>query len=234
MQDLLQRKLGNPPDPLVQLQLDCLRVSDETVPLSEKLELLQTMKPLAAGLDFQEDIQYLIEVCRQDTQFSQLQLVDSDDPCDLLLSGTEVLGSCQGIFEDPNFSKGLLDLLMNGGNRVVAVKDARGTIVARRIFRILYDNALKIPVLFVERAYTKGSVSQAVLKGLDDFVKQRAQDLGLPLLTTDEGERLYEGGTVVALGGPAPFGYSDGAGRCITYQGKFPIGEARVIVDPKN
>ena len=46
---------------------------------------------------------------------------------------------------------------------------------------------------------------------LDTFAKERAQELGLPLLTAEGGTAPY-GHSVKSLAGRAPFVYSDGVG----------------------
>jgi len=80
-------------------------------------------------------------------------IADSDDLSDLFLCGTEVEGSCQAIGKDPKLSKSLLGYVMDGKNRLLAIKDAKGKTQARMIERLLCDEESKRPVLFIERVY---------------------------------------------------------------------------------
>ena len=154
--------------------------------------------------------------------FKEWILKDSDDPCDLFLSGTEVLGSLHNITGDSSLSKCLLGYLLNGENRLLEVTDAKGKIRARRVFKVLWDDVKKVPVLFVEKVYTSGYVPQEALQALDVFAQERASALHLSLLTVDAGFLPY-GNPVKALGGPAPYGYSDDSSNGVHPRGAFTI-----------
>jgi hypothetical protein len=116
---------------------------------------------------------------------------------------------------------------------VFAIKDKDGKIVARQIFRILWDG--EKPVLLTEPIYPD-LVKPAYSKALELFAKQRAKDLGLPLLavTQDSSLPAYEK-AIYSLGSPAPYEYSDtadrtGLGAGVT-EGVYTISKVRIIQD---
>ena len=153
---------------------------------------------------------------------STICVVDSDDPYDLMLSGTEVDGSCQDIAGDPDYSKALLAYLMDGKNRILAVKTAEGPsgkILARCIIRLLWDG--EKPVLFCERVYPDNSSYE---QDLIEMARRKGQTLDVPVLrgmsADDAGEYLK---TVESLGGPAPFEYSDASVEKMNPNGEFTI-----------
>lgn len=58
------------------------------------------------------------------------------DPIDMLLSGTDIDGSCQHVSGDPDYTKCLLSFMLDGKNQAVVIKDPSGSICARAIIRI--------------------------------------------------------------------------------------------------
>jgi hypothetical protein len=149
-------------------------------------------------------------------------IVDTDDYWDLFMCGTDVEGSCQRVDGNPNLNKCLLAYVMDGENRLLAIKGPDGKIEARAILRLLYDAREKSPVLFMERIYSNafGRYDQALI----GFAKKRAEEFGLPLLRS-EGSSLYEG-KVESLGGFLPYEYSDAAaeaGGGVKERGIFSI-----------
>jgi hypothetical protein len=147
-----------------------------------------------------------------------------DDPVDLLFCGTDVNDSCQRVNGNPELNCGLLGYLMDGKNRLVAIKDSNGRIAARCLLRLMWDG--ENPVLYQERIYpsnTNGSQKVA----LNTFCKQVAEDLKIPF-TTGNGNILY-GKALKSLGGPAPFEYCDAVGG-IQDKGVFTIPKERVYL----
>lgn len=144
---------------------------------------------------------------------SSFTIVDTDDWQDLMLCGTEVPESCQRIDGDPMLNRCLLAYLMDGKNRLLAIKNSSGRIEARTILRLLFDGDK--PVLFQERIYTTNPDYAAVLLA---FAKARATTLGLPLFREGAGK------TLVSLGSLAPLEYVDADKKgltngCFTIQG---------------
>lgn len=112
-------------------------------------------------------------------------LVDTDDTQALLQASKEdsgILGD-----RDTHRWKAFAGYLLNGENRLLALKDREGSIVARRLFKLLWDPNTRTPVLFLERPYTYDVVSKDILRAMGVFAQQRAAELHLPLLTADEG-----------------------------------------------
>lgn len=54
---------------------------------------------------------------------------NSDDPQDLFLCGTEVLGCCQKIGGDVDKNRALMGYVLDGKYRILAIKDPSGKIV---------------------------------------------------------------------------------------------------------
>ncbi len=159
-----------------------------------------------------------------------LMVFDSDDPYDLLLSGTEVYGSCQAVEGDPKLNRGILGYLLNGWNRVLKVSTGKDdSIIARCKLQLLWDG--EKPVLFRERFYSKGPLSEQHKVALNELAKQKAKELGVPLLCKEEeGGGVLYGKTLHALGGPAPYEYSDGAGPAeLWLDGKYTIDGAHYL-----
>jgi len=152
------------------------------------------------------------------------KLVDTDDPWDLFLSGTDIQGSCQSVDGSPHLNKCLLAYVLDGKNRMLAVKGPDGRIEARAIFRLLYDTENDKPVLFMERIYSNraGQFDEALL----NMAKKRAEAMGLKLLRSQGKERYL--GKVEGLGSSLPYEYVDAAGG-VHSDGKFKINEAYVL-----
>ncbi|CRX39577.1 hypothetical protein [Estrella lausannensis] len=171
-------------------------------------EIDKAMKPYENS-EFAHDVKGLLEIMKSKkttTLKSNLKVVFTDDPIDLLLCGTDVSGSCQRLDGDPILNKGLLGYLVDGKNRLLAIKDGN-KIVSRCMLRLLWDGEKS--VIFRERLYPD-SIPSEHEAALNALAKQIAQDLGVPL-TSQDGEGSY-GKDLMALGGPAPYEYSDGSG----------------------
>jgi hypothetical protein len=136
--------------------------------------------------------------------------VDTDNPYDLLLSGTEVMGSCQRVNGDPEKNKGLLGYLMNGQTRLVAVKDNSGKILSRAIMRLLLDDEDN-GVIFLEKPYPDPlpeKHQEAILRVAQD----KARKMHIPLTASEwKGEYEKYPHSLHSFGGPAPYEYCDAA-----------------------
>jgi hypothetical protein len=152
----------------------------------------------------------------------ELIVIDSEDPIDLLLAGSEVIGSCQSVEGDPTLSKGLLGYLLDGKNRLIEVKsknDPEGKILGRALLKLLWDG--EKPVLFLERIYLNQHVAPAYKEAIISMASRKAQTLGLDLVSFDTGFIQYDK-PLVSLGGPASFEYSD-ANNVAAPQGIFTV-----------
>ncbi len=155
---------------------------------------------------------------------TELKIIFGDDPIDLLLSGTDVTGSCQRIGGDPNLNKGLLGYLMDGKIRLLAVKDGSGKIVARCMLRLLWDG--QNPVIYRERFYPD-NFDLRVKNAMNQAAKEIAERLDVPLTSGDPGTPY--GKILQALGGPIPYEYSDGAGG-VQKDGRYTITRSNLVV----
>jgi hypothetical protein len=214
----------NPVSPDTQalcIQLDIQALCIQLALSQESLKTQEILKSLQAQL---RRVPYADAFKNDVTSFSQKPstikydkwtLVDTDDPQDLFLCGTEVGGSCQRIDDNLSLNKCLLAYVMDGKIRVLAVKDASGRIVARHVLRILWDG--NQPVLFLSRLYPS-IVKKEIQDALEAFALSRAQQLGLPLLSKEVGGKgsiiyphpIIYPYTVESLGSKAPFEYLDG------------------------
>lgn len=145
---------------------------------------------------------------------SKYTVCDTDDPCDILLLGTEIHGSCQAIHNNySGLNRGLLGPLLDGKYRVIAVKNERGQMVARCLLKILWDEKGQTPVLFQERVYTYNEPNNSVYhtKLLNEMCQRKAQEMGVPLVAIgrggDGGERYPN--PVESLGGRSHVEYVD-------------------------
>lgn len=155
---------------------------------------------------------------------------------DLLLCGTEVLGSCQNIHGQESLNKCLLNYLLDGKNRIVVLKNTEGQIRARVILRLLWDEEKKCPILFQERLYTSPEVLASSLDAINKMCIEKARDLGITLVTSDNneiaGDEPYPN-SIESLNGCAPFEYVDADGLGTT-NGTFTIrpNSMAIIFDP--
>lgn len=141
---------------------------------------------------------------------------DTDHPEDLLLCGTEI-ASCQSVNDDAQYSKALMGYVIDGKYRMLVVRAHDGTIAARRMVRLLLDEAAGQPVLYVEKLYAHTGMQA---EGLEDqalmqLARRKAEAMGCALVcaapeSNEEDETLPAyGGVLTSLGSPAPFEYVD-------------------------
>lgn len=156
---------------------------------------------LEADLDMAITSLKSLHPTREVAQYADWVVKDTDDPCDLLLLGTEIAGSCQHV--DNPLSVALLSYLLDGKNRAVVVLNSEGIIVARTILRILWDKQANKPILLQELIYPE-ILPAAIVTVMNNSCKRRARELGLPLLSNQQTGLPYPN-SVESLGGRAPF-----------------------------
>lgn len=221
-------------DPLSSLQKNCIALTKKELSLNDQKLLLKeidkSLKELGTEFDeFKNDIKsFFTGLTKQHEtkeSYDRFTIEDTDNYLDLWLCGQEVEGSCQRIDGSGSLNKCLMSYIADGKNRLLAIKDQNGKIVARQIFRILWDG--EKPVLFLERIYPS-LVNPKFKAALETFANQRAVQLGnLPLLSQEAGDNrpLYK--AIQSLGTPAPYEYSDAGGG--TTQGVYTISNAYVM-----
>ena len=200
----------------------CLMLCDPGIGIVEKLSLLKELK--CEG-EFQNDIKGLYENLEKMNKLNNYlgwKIVDSDDPCDLFLSGTEVEGSCQRINGYPDQNKCLLAYVLDGKNRIFAIKDETGRLKARAMMRLLWDGAKPAP--YDVRIYPL-ALNPALQEALISFAKERAHHFGIPLIGFLPGEPYT--GVAESLSSPAPYEYVDEAGGVT--EGRWQITGAKIL-----
>lgn len=154
---------------------------------SKHLELIFSKRPqlLAEWTQGEEiPLDHLISTKKS---YEGYTITDTDNYVDVFLSGTEAGGTCQSIYNNI-MSHCLMAYVLDGKNRLLAIKDKSGKIIVRRIFRILWDG--KEPVLFIEQTYP-ANVTPILDQALKTFALQRAKALRLPLLAKMSSEPEY-------------------------------------------
>lgn len=210
-----------------------LRLSMKKLTQQELIDSLNkiNMNPIK-GTQLYNDIADLKAIQKKEVKQSTLTVVDTDDPNDLLLMGTEVSGSCQSIVEGiGEYNKCLVAYLNDGKNRMIAVKNSKGEIIGRCVLRMLWDG--EKPVLFREEFYYSNHNS-TVENLLEKMCLRRAKILGLTLLKNgkyDKRLKTYHH-KVESLGSPAPLEYVDAetvSGEHIIKNGVFTLGNPVIL-----
>ena len=161
------------------------------------------------------------------TCYSEWTIEDTDDLCDLFLCGTEIKGSCQHIDGNPKYNKCLLGYVIDGKNRLLAIKDHNGTIKARAILRLLWNAEEKQPILFLERIYPR-LVSTEMEQALIEFAVHRSEALGIPLASKEVGNGGPTDKKLISLTSRAPYEYVD-AGDGVHRNGRYAINGVHYI-----
>jgi len=202
--------------------------------LEKAIEVLPTATSKHYFRQFNADISGLLTSLKnlrsrdgKASTYEKWTIEDTDDLCDLFLCGTEVEGSCQSINGNSDLNKCLLGYVMDGKNRLLAIKDSTGKIQARMIERLLWDEKNNKPVLFIERVYP-AICEAAFAKALFQLAKERAKALGVPLASFDNvEEQTDEPIDLCSLSGEV-FEYTDSGGG-VYPNGIFTIPQAYCI-----
>ena len=216
----------------LQFQKDLIDLcKTEKKPLPQQIFLLKKIRKelvLFNEKEFSNDVVGEINALEKQVQsYDKYSLINTDRFDLMLLSGTELPGSCQRIDGDPILNKCLLAYPMDGKNRIIAVLDSDKKLVARSILRLLWDPKNNRPALMQERIYSNDA-NPRVSSSLDEFAKIQAKKLGVPLYIADAqgtGEALQSFGSV------APWEYVDSA-EGVHPLGQFIISKTRLVYDP--
>lgn len=153
---------------------------------------------------FHHDIEFLLAQFTQKKSFEGCTIGLTDNPWDLFFCGTKILGSCQHVSEQsPLLNVGLTGYMMNGSNRLLMIKDAKGEPVARCLLKLCYERrgSVDVPYLLMENVYTN-TVDKRLDEALAHAALQFANELKLPLVVSGFDFELH------CDGGKAPE-YSD-------------------------
>lgn len=149
--------------------------TDDNLDTQSKTKLLIPIKKLHGGHQFYMDMNNLIAQLLREWELQQEQVThktqpqaikqkpidttgwqisDTDNFWDMLLIGTEVLGSCQNVNGSPNLNRCLIGgYVLSGHIRQIAIQNAEREIIARSVFRVMRDAVTKEPVVFLEKVY---------------------------------------------------------------------------------
>ncbi len=170
------------------------------------------------------------------------ELVNSDDPDDLLLCGTEIPGSCQTVDGNPRNNCGLLGYIKKGNIQMMGVRNKKTKVFrSRALIKLLPTTGREgestlqnKAAVFIERTYP-GNVSEKDITAIINMaIKKAARVKAVPLLGKDEyQERIGEAfpGTLQSYKSlRAPFEYSD-EHRGVT-NGEYVIEKAYYVRGP--
>lgn len=228
----------NPEQTLIQMR--CLLLAKQTHANAQSCALLEKileeLQNIPSAKSFTHQISGVLKSLKKDlSKYAEWTLVDTDNPEDLFLSGTEIEGSCQSISGDSHYNKCLLAYVADGKNRLLAIKDGSQKIRGRAMIRILASE--KEPVLFLEQFYPK-TLQKTLCSALTLFARQRRAHLQEhipeePLyLLSSSGKHGKYPHPIESLGSPAPFEYVDAEDQGIT-EGEFTLSKAYHVEDPK-
>ena len=111
---------------------------------------------------------------------------------------------------------------------MLALKDPdTGAIIARSIFKLLWDKEKNTPVLFFEQIYPE-KLSKAQKDALEKLAIDKAQRLGLSLYCTASSANSEV--QLSSLGCRAPYEYSDA--NATTTFGVYTINQAHCLYSP--
>ncbi len=211
-------------DELVKLQKLCIELCEASA--SERVtyldRLLAHLHEMENVRTFMQDIEELKQQLLPKEYNQEAECTIEDYPEDYLVVASETTG-CQRVDGNPSLNKALLAYMMDGKNRIIAIKDKKtGKLIARAIFRILWDRDNNKPMLFVERFYPS-NIKLEHQKAIHDMAIKRGREMNLDVVTSnilENTERHLV--NLASLGGIAPFEYSDAAGGMFE-GGKFII-----------
>jgi hypothetical protein len=155
-------------------------------------------------------------------------IIKTDNPIDLLLYGTEV-PSCQRVDGQPDLNKGLLGIIWNAWNTPLFCKSEEGPngIIEDRCKLSLMPDPDGKPALYMEKLYPS-DIKPEKARELVALALEEARELGVPLVSQEStGENF--GKSLMALGGAAPWEYSDGATIPGITQGKYEVTDLKYV-----
>jgi hypothetical protein len=205
-------------------------------------QLLETISKaitrLYAGNEFLNNLEVLYMQLRKvvspqkNQAFTGWKVKITDNYWDIFMCGTDIQGSCQSVEGNPELNKCLLGYVMDGKNKLVAVVNREGEIMARSILRILWDDTLKTPVLFMEEIYPQ--FTQGLLHAvLEKFAILEAERLHLTLLISEKATQAQKyTNKIQSLGSVAPWEYVDAIHHEVA-NGIFTIENSIVLYSPK-
>jgi hypothetical protein len=219
------------------------RITEQLVPLLQELSAFG-LDYLGSQNSFVEDLKtaelklsaYLRPSPFDPSRYKKWTVKRTDHWMDLLLLGTEVPGSCQDIYGNPELNRCLLSYVQDGKNQGFILVDEKGRIQSGSLGSLLLLNGI-LPVLFKEQSYECPIPSQ-LHSMLDTLFLQTAQELGVPLIEAKDtrSEMIEESKEFIeSMGGPSPWEYVDALGNRGNKNSsvfKIPFDKCIVLFDP--
>lgn len=183
------------------------------------LKFIQSKNPTILNRWFQD-----LPIKNLSAEGREVVVMETEDPIDLLLLGTEVPNSCQTIYGFPHLNQGLLGYLLDGKIRPIVIKSKEGPegkILGRALLKLLWDG--EKPVLYLEQLYLSKK-SPLFERAIIEMAKDKAKSLGVELVGSQGNGKKYER-ALQSFGGPAVSEYSD-ANLGVQFKGIYKIANA--------
>ena len=177
-------------------------------------------------LDQKDKTKTLLTQWKKNT--SRPPLEETDDYWEIFLSGLEINESCLSVSHEN--SQGLLGLVGDGQNRLIAVKNSDNEIIARRFMQLLWDEKNEKPVLFLEPPYTRLGDHSASLEAIKNHALEKAKALNLDLYEAVKEDEDGESVSFTSKGGAGATSYIDGVKDHFT-NGEYEITKAKKILN---
>ncbi len=157
-----------------------------------------------------------------------LEVTDCTDAETAIFIGEKPVPSCQSYKSTGMYNRGLLSLVVDPNVKIIQIRNERGNIIARSVFRLLEDADGK-PTLFIERIYSTNPHPK-IAESIMAFAKRKVEVMGCKIyshamegLGDEAGE--HETATLISRGSRAPYVYTD-AGGGLRRGGKYEIKNA--------
>lgn len=167
---------------------------------------------------------------------STYEVIEGDDPYNLLICGSEVYNSCQTIYGgDCELNKCLLGYVANGQNRLISVHHPEtGKIEARALIRLLLEEESGTAALFLERVYPSAA-DPMLEEAVYAMAKLKAAKMALPLYTgeSDYPNAPFEEGedvSLLSIGGRAPYDYKDTDGDGVSPNSEYTVDYPKLLL----
>ena len=125
------------------------------------------------------------------TEKGSYTITDIDDLMSLFEIPSVISKTCQSIEAEGEYNIGLIDAVMGGGTRLLAIQDSSGDFAARAILRIFNDET---PFLLLEPIYDNGSISNIkAYEVIKNIALAKAKDLNVKLFRSNNIRNIQDG-----------------------------------------
>lgn len=197
---------------LLRLIKKCVESTQADRQLKALRQLYEQIKSIAEAQEFIFDLKQMLNILKKvkstTDHMKDWQVAHTDHHWDLFLCGSDVF-SCQSVESPPSYSKCLMGYVTDAKNRLLAVKDPIGRTQSRAILRLLWNETVQQPTLFLEKVYSN-ACAQGHAKVLKALALQTAKRLDLPLFEGSHTGACFEPLALKSLGSSTPWEYCDG------------------------